>query len=74
MFGEDDLSDLSELNTYNLNYTAANVKSKLQGAVGDNIIAPLITLILNTYYFKFTFNFNIFINYFYFSNFIWSNI
>ena len=43
VFGEDDLSDLSELNTYNLNYTAANVKSKLQGAVGDNIIAPLIT-------------------------------
>ena len=32
VFGEDDLSDLSELNTYNLNYTAANVKTKLQGA------------------------------------------
>lgn len=43
LFGEDDLSDLSELNTYNLNYTSANVKTKLQGAIGDNIIAPLIT-------------------------------
>ena len=43
VFGEDDLTDLSELNTYNLNYTAPIVKTKLQGAVGDNIIAPLIT-------------------------------
>lgn len=43
VFGDDDLSDLSELNVYNLDYTHPNVKSKLQGAVGDNIIAPLIT-------------------------------
>jgi len=43
VFGEDDLSDLSELNVYNLDYTHPNVKSKLQGTVGDNIIAPLIT-------------------------------
>ena len=43
LFGEDDLSDLSELNSYNLNYTSSNVKTKLQGAVGDNIITPLIT-------------------------------
>ena len=43
VFGEDDLSDLSELNVYNLDYTQTNVKSKLQGSVGDNIIAPLIT-------------------------------
>tara|TARA_R110000796_G_scaffold145244_2_gene261872 strand:- start:66 stop:2204 length:2139 start_codon:yes stop_codon:yes gene_type:complete len=43
VFGEDDLTDLSELNTYNLNYTSYDIKTKLQGAVGDNIIAPLIT-------------------------------
>jgi len=43
VFGDDDLSDLSELNVYNLDYTHPNVKSKLQGTVGDNIIAPLIT-------------------------------
>ena len=43
VFGEDDLSDLSVLNVYNLDYTHPNVKSKLQGTVGDNIIAPLIT-------------------------------
>tara|TARA_R110002012_G_scaffold306649_2_gene511522 strand:+ start:17266 stop:19404 length:2139 start_codon:yes stop_codon:yes gene_type:complete len=43
VFGDDDLSDLSELNVYNLNYTANDVKTKLQGAVGDDVIAPLIT-------------------------------
>jgi len=43
VFGDDDLSDLSELNVYNLDYTSTNIKTKLQGAVGDNIIAPLIT-------------------------------
>tara|TARA_R110001592_G_scaffold35706_1_gene121266 strand:+ start:54 stop:2453 length:2400 start_codon:yes stop_codon:yes gene_type:complete len=43
VFGEDDLSDLGELNTNNLIYNATTVKSKLQGTIGDNIIAPLIT-------------------------------
>ena len=43
VFGDDDLSDLGELNTNNLSYNQATVKSKLQGAVGDNIIVPLIT-------------------------------
>ena len=43
VFGDDDLSDLSELNVYNLDYTNTNVKTKLQGSVGDDIIAPLIT-------------------------------
>jgi len=43
VFGDDDLSDLGELNTNNLTYNQATVKSKLQGAVGDNIIVPLIT-------------------------------
>ena len=43
VFGDDTLSDLGELNTNNLTYNAANVKTKLQGAVGDAIIAPLIT-------------------------------
>ena len=44
-FGEDDLTVLSgELDAaYGLDYTAANVQTKFQGAVGDVIIAPLIT-------------------------------
>ena len=51
-FGEDDLTILSgELDAaYGLDYTAANVQTKLQGAVGDVIIAPLITHTDQLYY------------------------
>ena len=51
-FGEDDLTVLSgELDAaYGLDYTAANVQTKLQGAVGDVIIAPLITHSEQLYY------------------------
>lgn len=51
-FGEDDLSILSgELdNLYKLDYTFQNIKAKLQGTVGDVIIAPLITHTDQLYY------------------------
>lgn len=51
-FGEDDLTILSGVldAAYSLDYTAANVQAKLQGAVGDVIIAPLITHTDQLYY------------------------
>ena len=51
-FGEDDLSILSGVldSAYALDYTAANVQTKLQATLGDVIIAPLITHTDQLYY------------------------
>ena len=43
IFGEDDLGDITGLDDYKLDYTYQNIQSKLQGTVGDVLIAPLIT-------------------------------
>ena len=51
VFRDDDLTVLSgQLDTYGLVYNYQNIEAKLQGTVGDVIIAPLITHTEQLYY------------------------
>jgi hypothetical protein len=40
---DDELQDLTGLNTHNLNYTDSNVRTNLNATIGNAIITPLIT-------------------------------